>query len=96
MLLLRSVSKILGLAWITLRKWPPMPSIVFYDSQFFCQKTTCHVRNIIICAKLIYIKIFFLNFAAIRHGIFSSLKVDFFRPTALEFSHHEIGNKDIF
>ena len=41
----------------------------------FCQKTMCLVQNIIIRAKMIYIKTKIIkSFAAIPHGIFSSLK----------------------
>ena len=48
----------LGLALLTLRKWPPMLAktmIVFSVSSFFVKKTTCRVQNIIIRAKMIYI-----------------------------------------
>ena len=41
-----------------------------------------------------------MDFLAVQiklaHGIFDSLKENFLRPTAWKFSHHEIGNKDIF
>ena len=55
-----SVSRILGLAWFQLRKWPPMPAkmkIVFFVSQFFEKNNvSCnHVRNRIIPAKMIHI-----------------------------------------
>ena len=43
-----TVSRILGLAWLTLRKWLPMLAklnIVFSVSQFFVKKTMCLVTK---------------------------------------------------
>ena len=94
-----------------LRKWPPMPAktkIVYSASPFFCQRTTCLVRNRIIHAKIIYIttkikKIFWCipscNFWQSKIKLasqnFWQSKGKLF-PTYLKFLHHEIENKDIF
>ena len=49
------VYKILGLAWLTLRKWPPILAKIVFSVSIFCQKTMCLVQNRIIHTSMIYI-----------------------------------------
>ena len=58
-----TVSRILGLAWLTLRKWLPMLA-----------RLNIVLRNTIIRAKMIYVDTIKKKFATIPHEIFGSLK----------------------
>ena len=107
---LTSVSRILGLAWFMLRKWTHMlpKTKIMLSVSHFLLKTTCLLHNIIIHAKMIYFNtkikkkiwrnpswnVLQFKIKLVSWNFWQSKRKKFL-PTAWNFSHHEIENKDI-